>query len=55
MLFFLNNMDEAASAYKSFYINYPNDKMVPQAMFQVGVSFFNKKDYRNRPKGSMSS
>jgi len=43
--FFLNNMDEAASAYKSFYINYPNDKMVPQAMFQVGVSFFNKKDY----------
>ena len=43
--FFLNNMDEAASAYKSFYINYPADKMVPQAMFQVGVSFFNKKDY----------
>jgi len=43
--FFLNNMDEAASAYKSFYINYPSDKMVPQAMFQVGVSFFNKKDY----------
>ena len=43
--FFLNNMDEAASAYKSFYINYPGDKMVPQAMFQVGVSFFNKKDY----------
>jgi TolA-binding protein len=44
--FFLNNMDEAASAYKSFYINYPADKMVPQAMFQVGVSFFNKKDYQ---------
>lgn len=44
--FFLNNMDQAASAYKSFYINYPNDKMVPQAMFQVGVSFFNKKDYQ---------
>jgi tetratricopeptide (TPR) repeat protein len=43
--FFLNNMDEAASAYKSFYINYPNDKMVPQAMFQVGVSYFTKKDY----------
>jgi tetratricopeptide (TPR) repeat protein len=43
--FFMNNMDEAASAYKSFYINYPSDKMVPQAMFQVGVSFFNKKDY----------
>jgi TolA-binding protein len=44
--FFLNNMDQAASAYKSFYINYPNDKMVPQAMFQVGVSYFNKKDYQ---------
>jgi TolA-binding protein len=43
--FFVNNMEEAASAYKSFYINYPNDKMVPQAMFQVGVCFFNKKDY----------
>src|SRR4029077_17135716 len=26
--FFLQNMDEAASAYKSFYINYPADKMV---------------------------
>jgi TolA-binding protein len=43
--FFLQNMDEAASAYKSFYLNYPADKMVPQAMFQVGVSYFNKKDY----------
>jgi TolA-binding protein len=43
--FFLNNWDEAASAYKSFFINYPNDKMVPQAMFQVGVCFFNKKDF----------
>lgn len=44
--FFLNNMDEAASAYKSFYINYPADKMVPQAMFQVGVSLFNKKEFQ---------
>jgi len=43
--FFLQNWDQAASAYKSFYINYPNDKMVAQAMFQVGVSFFNKKDF----------
>ena len=49
--FFLNNMDEAASAYKSFYINYPADKMVPQAMFQVGVSFFNKKDYPKAAEG----
>ncbi len=48
--FFMNNMDEAASAYKSFYINYPNDKMVPQAMFQVGVSFYNKKDYDKASK-----
>jgi TolA-binding protein len=44
--FFLNNMDEAASAYKSFYINYPADKMVPLAMFQVGVSLFNKKEFQ---------
>lgn len=43
--FFLNNFEQAASAYKSFFINYPNDKMVPQAMFQVGVSYFTKKDY----------
>jgi TolA-binding protein len=49
--FFLNNMDEAASAYKSFYINYPADKMVPQAMFQVGVSFFQKKDYQKAAEG----
>src|SRR6185436_8217693 len=49
--FYLNNMDEAASAYKSFYINYPADKMVPQAMFQVGVSFFNKKEYQKAAEG----
>ncbi len=49
--FFLNNMDEAASAYKSFYINYPADKMVAQAMFQVGVSFFQKKDYQKAAEG----
>src|SRR6185436_10596883 len=49
--FFLNNMDEAASAYKAFYINYPNDKMVAQAMFQVGVSFFNKKEYQKAAEG----
>lgn len=44
--FFMNDMDQAAGAYKSFYINYPKDKMVPQAMFQVGVSFFQKKDFK---------
>src|SRR3989344_6702817 len=49
--FFLNNMDEASSAYKSFYINYPADKMVPQAMFQVGVSHFNKKEYQKAAEG----
>jgi len=53
--FFLNNMDQAASAYKAFYINYPADKMVPQSMFQVGVSLFNKRITRRPRRHSTTS
>src|SRR5260370_22583093 len=47
--FFPRNIEQSASAHKSFSISYPNNKMISQAQFRVGVSYFNKRDCPTAP------
>ena len=53
-LYYQGNYSEAIAAYKSFEENHPTNEAMPYAMFQTGMSHYNKLDSIDRDPASAS-